>query len=226
MSALQKLQLTDSIIVKGLKARAQDRVKIDYTRGTIESETHSEFFPIDIVAQYGLFKGSHHSASQWNAAITAALYQESVNRAYRLISQKQRTEKELRVLIKNTKRYEFTDHMIDSAISRILQLGYLDEASTAKAHVARTNSRLKSSRKLKYELHMRGISKTAADDVLESHSEIEAASELAQKKAQRLKKYDPSIAKIRLYRYLVQQGFPYSLSRQLADQYFSTSPSY
>ena len=226
MPALQELQLTDSVVIKGLKARAQDRVKIDYTRKTTESQTHSELFPIDIIAQYGLFKGSNHTAGQWNAAITAALYQESVNRAYRLISQKQRTEKELRALIKNTKKYKFTEHMIDTAVTRILLLGYLDDASTAKAHVTRTNSRLKSSRKLKHELHMRGVSKTAADDVLESHSEIDAASELAEKKVQRLKKYDSPVAKIRLYRYLVQQGFPYSLSRQLADQHFSATPSY
>ena len=73
---------------------------------------------------------------------------------------------------------------------------------------------------------MRGISTTAADDVLDSHSEINAASELAQKKARRLKKYDSPVAKVRLYRYLVQQGFPYSLSRQLADQHFSTAPDY
>ena len=226
MPALQELQLTDSVVIKGLKARAQDRVKIDYTRKTTESQTHSELFPIDIIAQYGLFKGSNHTAGQWNAAITAALYQESVNRAYRLISQKQRTEKELRASIKNTKKYKFTEHMIDTAVTRIFLLGYLDEASTAKAHVTRTNSRLKSSRKLKYELHMRGISTTAADDVLDSHSEIDAASELAQKKARRLKKYDSPVAKVRLYRYLVQQGFPYSLSRQLADQHFSTTSDY
>ena len=55
MPALQELQLIDSVVIKGLKARAQDRVKIDFTREITESETHSELFPIDIVAQYGLF---------------------------------------------------------------------------------------------------------------------------------------------------------------------------
>ena len=116
--------------------------------------------------------------------------------------------------------------MVNTAIARILGLGYLDEASTARAHVTRAKSRLKSSRKLKYELHMRGISKTTSDEILSSHSETNAAAEVAKKKAARLKKHDASTAKIRLYRYLVQQGFPYSLSRQLADHHFSTSASY
>ena len=226
MPTLEQLPLTDSIAVKALKGRAQERVKVNYTRQATESEIHSELFPIDIVVQYGLFKGTRHTASQWNTAITAALYQESVNRAYRLISQKQRTEQELRSLIKNTKKYNFTDHMINTAITRIIALGYLDEASTAKTHVTRANSRLKSSRKLKYELRMRGVSKNTSDEILRSRSETNAAAEVAKKKAARLKKHDAPTAKIRLYRYLVQQGFPYSLSRQLADHHFSTSASY
>ena len=223
MSPLEELSLTDSVVIKALKARAQERVKVDYTRQSTHSELHNDVFPLDTIVKYKLYKGSRHTATVWNEAVTSALYQESVNRAFRLIAQKQRTEQELRLLIKTTKRYNFTEDMINTAVKRVDMLGYLNESSTAKAHVTRTRARLKSSRKLKQELHARGVSNTAADEVLESHSDLNAAQEVAQKKAARLIKHDQPTAKLRLYRYLVQQGFPYDLSRQLADQHFSTS---
>lgn len=225
MQLLEELPPTGSIVIKALKARAQERVKVDYTQENTNSEIHSDVFPIDTVVEYRLFKGSQHTVTTWNEAIKSALYQESVNRAFRLISQKQRTEQELRLLIKNTKRYKFTDDMINIAITRIDMLGYLNDSSTAKAHVTRSNARLKSSQKLKQELQARGVSKAASDEALESHSDLSAAQEVAEKKAARLRKHDQPTAKIRLYRYLVQQGFTYDLSRQLADQHFSISLS-
>ena len=225
MSLLAELSPDDSIVIKALKARAQERVKVDYTRQSTHSELHNDIFPLDTIIKYALFKGSRHTATAWNEAVISALYQESANRAFRLIAQKQRTKQELRFSIKNTKRYNFTEDMINTAVKRVDTLGYLNESSTAKAHVTRTSARLKSSRKLKQELHARGVSNTAANEVLESHSDLTAAQEVAQKKAARLIKHDQPTAKIRLYRYLVQQGFPYDLSRQLADQHFSTSLS-
>ncbi len=223
MRLLEELSPSGSIVIKALKARAHERVKVDYTQENTNSEIHSDVFPIDTIVEYRLFKGSQHTVDTWNEAITSALYRESVNRAFKLISQKQRTEQELRLLIKNTKRYNFTDDMINIAITRVDKLGYLNDSSTAKAHVTRSNARLKSSQKLKQELHARGISKTASDEALKSHSDLSAAQEVAEKKAARLIKHDRPTAKIRLYRYLVQQGFTYDLSHQLADQHFSTS---
>jgi len=136
--------------------------------------------------------------------------EKALQKAYRLLTVRARSEQELRSKLRERK---FDDRVVDQAISRLYELNYLDDAVFARQWVRRLAiEKLSGDRRIETSLREKGLSRTVYEPILaeirQDMPEKEAIRQLIRKKLKgaRLQKYDGR-EKRRLAQNLLGRGF-------------------
>lgn len=145
--------------------------------------------------------------------------------ALSLISYRMRSVKELRDRLK---RKKYRDELIERTVSRLQQIGLLDDRKFADAYVhARLTQRPAARRVIEQELCGRGIAAGIIAEVLAEQYPVEheasIARDLAAGKSRQLRG-DPIKASKRLSDYLLRRGFSWDIIRPLRDEFITQEP--
>jgi regulatory protein len=135
----------------------------------------------------------------------------AIEAALRLLAMSPRSEKELRQRL--TKR-GFRRAALEAAVTRVREMGYLDDAAYAKFFVeTRQASTPRSRRALTFELSRKGVDREVAASSVEEVSDAAAALEAAQRRLRSLRGLDRATFTRRLGSFLASRGFGYGVTR-------------
>jgi regulatory protein len=108
---------------------------------------------------------------------------------------------------------------VEAVISRLMRQGYLDDVAFANYWVEnREQFRPRGRRALAYELRQKGVDGDVIDSVLERVEEDDLAWSAVAGKIERWADLEEYAFKQRVAGYLDRRGFPYGVSREVADR--------
>lgn len=183
----------------------------------------------DLIVSYRLIPGKVILKEELDKLIYEAEVGKLMERMYGLFSVRQRSEKEVRIYLKNLSfkrkikdREEISDITIDLLIERLKQKGLIDDLEFAKAWVeARRKSKQKGERALKAELFQKGIDREIIEEVVRlqvaGYSEEELARQALEKKLKSWKNLPPLEFKKKAYEFLMRKGFDYSVVKSAVE---------
>lgn len=96
---------------------------------------------------------------------------------------------------------------VDAAITKLVHLGYLDDALRAEQYLATSRARELAARLLRSELIKRGVGARVAEDALREHDDAEAALRAARRRLGALRGLDTERRARRLRDFLARRGF-------------------
>lgn len=139
--------------------------------------------------------------------------------ALRLLAMSPRSEKELR---ERLAKRGFRKAALESAVIRVREMGYLDDAAYAKFFVeTRQASTPRSRRALTFELSRKGVDRQVAASSVEDVSDVEAAYAAAQRRLRALRDLDCATFTRRLGAFLGSRGFGYGVTRLTIERCWS-----
>jgi regulatory protein len=175
----------------------------------------------DLLVKHHLYKDKNISNEEWVALVKEAESQGIVKSAFRLISFRTRTAKELRLkLIEKG----FNDEAIAGIIEKLILDGYINHKEYAEQFVRDAIQLKKKGLKwVRFELAHRGIEQTIIDEAISrvDHSfEIEQMRSLADRKwAQYVRKYGNTYeTKLRMRHFLETKGCTNSTIQSLMNE--------
>lgn len=144
------------------------------------------------------------------------------NRRKKRDAERKKTDPEFASMCRDLKintheRKLYTEEDIERVINKLLEKKYLDDYRFASWYIEnRSVKKGISKKRLSEELTKKGISKSIASELLVSsgRSENEEIKKVIQKRGARY-------TKDKLLRYLVSRGFPFELSKDMVEAYFS-----
>lgn len=165
----------------------------------------------------GLNVGDQLVEEEIGAILADSLNSKAYNASLRYLSYRPRSVQEVRHYLA---RKGYDCDAIDSAIGRLLEMGYLNDGDFALSWVAsRMATKPRSSKVLRLELRSKGVDKeyvdSALSELLDPDSELALLRNVVAKKL-RLAKYSTDIQK--LTQYLLGQGYKYSDVRTVVSQ--------
>jgi regulatory protein len=141
---------------------------------------------------------------------------DAVEAALRLLAMQQRSEKDLRDRLR---RRGLRQAAVDAAVTRMQELGYLNDAAYARSYVeARQASTPRSRRALSFELSRHGVDRELASEVTSELSDPDAAYDAAQRRLRALRGVDRQTFARRLGNFLASRGFSYGTARLTIDR--------
>ena len=132
----------------------------------------------------------------------------AVEAGLRILARVRRTETDIRERLAR----RFSAQAVDAALSRLHELGYVDDHVWALDYVTRERSSTRSTRLLRQELRTRSVPEAAAEAALATHDEraaVETATRHALRRLGATALTDPA-GRRRLISYLGRRGFAYS----------------
>jgi regulatory protein len=143
---------------------------------------------------------------------------EARNKAFHLLSYRERTIKEMRDRLK---KKDFSAEVIEKVITYLLEKDYLNEQRFAEMWIRSRINHHPRGRKLIYkELKDKGVERkiinSALDEYLSREKELEMASYLMNKWLRRRKDEDSSSYKLK--NYLARKGFNYDMIYEITDK--------
>jgi regulatory protein len=132
------------------------------------------------------------------------------NTAYRLLTYRARSRKELEEKLKDR---EFSDAVIEEVVAGLTRLGYINDREFARQWAAgRIRLRGFGRRRIEQELRNKGISRDVIRETLcavfEDSPEADIAQREAEKKLRSLARFAPEVRRRRLAGHLERRGFP------------------
>jgi regulatory protein len=135
----------------------------------------------------------------------------AIEAALRLLAMSPRSEKDLR---QRLKQRGFRGGALEAAVTRVKEMGYLDDAAYAKFFVeTRQASTPRSRRALTFELGRKGVARELAASSVEEVSDADAAFGAAQRRLRALRNLDRAAFTRRLGSFLASRGFGYGVTR-------------
>jgi regulatory protein len=173
-------------------------------------------FSLTLDEAFKLRKGQVLTAAEIEALRNEDDLIKAVDRAARFIAYRPRSEKEVR---RNLTDHDVDEAVVDSAIERLNNLGYLDDRAFAAFWIKdRQTFKPASPRALRYELRQKGV----ADDIItECLAEVEAddaAYRAAQSQVRKLSRLDKQGFRTKLAGFLQRRGFSYSETRTAIER--------
>jgi regulatory protein len=136
--------------------------------------------------------------------------------ALRLLAMSPRSEKELR---ERLKKRGFPKAAMEIAVTRVQEMGYLNDAAYARFFVeSRQASTPRSRRALSFELARKGVTREVAASSVEEVSDADAAYRAAQRRLRSLQKLDRVTFTRRLGSFLGSRGFGYGVTRATIER--------
>jgi regulatory protein len=150
-------------------------------------------------------------------AMTASLYQQLMDRAFRLLARKARSTAELRA--KLLERAPAEEHVVEQVIARLQELGYVNDQQLASDYaVARLQLKPMGRRRLREELRRKRLPEDAIESALDdayARLDEDALIARAVRKWVRTKGAPKTKAEVkRLFDHLVRLGFDYEHIRR------------
>ncbi len=134
--------------------------------------------------------------------------------AYRLLSYRDRSEKELRGRFQ---KKGFSEDDIESVISRLREKGFINDRSLALSlKKSAEDVKLLGTMGTRWFLHRRGIAENIIDDVVEENEseESERAYRLVEKKMRSMQRFSADEVKKKLWRFLMSKGYSFDTIRK------------
>lgn len=164
-----------------------------------------------------LHKGQTLTQTEIDALRDADEVVRAVDRAARFIAYRPRSEQEVR---RNLQDKDVPAPVIDAAVTRLQQLGYLDDRAFADFWVKNRNTfRPSSERALRYELRQKGVSDRIISDVLAEAETDDAAYRAAQGQIRRLRGLTRREFRAKLNGFLQRRGFSFSDARSTIERF-------
>lgn len=161
----------------------------------------------EVLARHSLKTGQEFDKNFFDDLILENGDYACFNRALGLLSKLMKTEKQLRDYLKEKK---YPKVCIDKAIDKLKDYGYIDDKAYAENYINASSS-IKSKRKIKYELILKGVKEEIVENALENfsdESEYEVCLKFAQKYLKN-KQIDLK-TKQKFYNHLAGKGFSFS----------------
>ncbi len=174
----------------------------------------------DTILKYGLRTNDELSPDRINEMREEDEYTFGKNVAYKFLSYRQRSEKEIRAKLKEKKIQPAT---IEKIIKYLRELKYLDDELFSKMYLqSQLLNKPAGKRLLKMKMLEKGISKDTADKILKENyneeDEIKAAKLLLSKYTKRIKKKDEKEIKKKCFQYLISRGFDFEIAKQVIGE--------
>ena len=177
----------------------------------------------DIVLDFKLCTGQHLTVKRQEEVLHANAFIEARSKALEYISYKPRSEQEVRDRLR---KKEFHEAAIEAAITRLRELGYLNDASYAEAFVRdRLVMRRYGMRRIRQELKQRGVDEKLIRDAVEPIEDdqvLEAAQTAAAgrwKSLMRKSRLTNHQRRQKLYSFLARRGFGSDVVRKAIEKY-------
>lgn len=185
-------------------------------------------FSLPIIEAARLHKGQQLTESEVAALRAVDDVHKAVDRAVRFLSYRPRSIHEVRA---NLAKHDISNPVIDQAIERLIDLGYLDDAAFARFWVEnRSTFKPLSPRALRYELRRKGVPDSVIDEALVSIQPGAAAYDAARTRASRYQGASRAEFRHKLTGFLQRRGFQYGVCRevieQLADELTQENPDF
>jgi regulatory protein len=135
-------------------------------------------------------------------------------RALTALSRRSHTEYDLR---QRLGRQQFSSEEIDTAVVRLRELGYLDDARWAADFVDARRGRL-GGRRLRQDLARRGVPREHVEAATSDLDETPAAIATARRRLPSLRRYEPMQQQRRLYGYLQRRGFSHDATKRAVSE--------
>ncbi len=188
----------------------------DRARVFVDGEFWAEL-DAGIAAERGLREGAEASADELAEARVAGERPLAMSRALNVLGYRARSARELR---ERLKRAGYAGETVDEVISRLEELGYLDDEGFAR-ELARSEARKYGPRRIYGDLRRAGIDEEAAWEVVEEEfagrSEHEAAREAARRRYNTGEGSDAQVR--RVYSFLMRRGYSAGICAEVAREY-------
>ncbi|OGO50870.1 MAG: hypothetical protein A2148_07910 [Chloroflexi bacterium RBG_16_68_14] len=171
---------------------------------------------MELAAEHDLRPGRTLSPEELSALAEAEARRNALESALRLLSYRPRSERELGDRLA---RKGFGREVIAGTLSRLRELGYLDDAAFARFWTeTRQAFRPRSRWLLAGELRRRGVSQEAAEGATAAISDEQAAYQAAARRLRALRGLEYQQFRERLGRFLTSRGFSYAVARRTIER--------
>ncbi len=169
----------------------------------------------DTILRYGLRTNDELEEEKIKEMREADEYIFGKNVAYKFLSYRQRSEKEIRTKLKEKKIQVET---IEKVINYLKEFKYLNDEIFSKTYLqSQLINKPAGKRLLKMKMIEKGISKETADKVLKvnysGEEELSSAKLLLTKYKKRIKQKDEREIKRKCFQYLISRGFDFDISK-------------
>lgn len=170
----------------------------------------------DLAAERDLRPGRAVTADELSALADAEARRSARESAFRLLSYRPRSERELR---ERLARKGFERAVVEETLGRLRDLGYLDDAAFARFWTETHQTlRPRSRWLLASELRRRGVAQGTAEQATAGISDEDAAYQAAGKRLRALRGLEYGQFRERLGRFLSSRGFSYGIARRTIER--------
>jgi len=176
---------------------------------------------LDVALKFGLKKGDILTDEQIEEILFAEDRKKAFERALRILSYRDRSEKEMRTKLSKA---GYDEKIINLVVKELKRLQLMDEEKFARNY-AKTKmvTRPAGEFLLKRELKQKGISDEIIEETLkeiyQEKDQSQVAVELAKKKKLQLKNVDVKKAKKRMSDFLMRRGFNWEIVSEIIEQW-------
>ena len=137
-------------------------------------------------------------------------------RALTFLSYRPRSRAEIEGYLR---RKEASAAVVQIVVARLTEAGLLDDQAFAQYWVQnREQFRPRGSRSLRFELRIKGVPDSLAEQAVETIDEAESAYRAAQARAQRMRGLERKVFRSRLGGFLQRRGFTYEIVKETVDR--------
>jgi len=171
----------------------------------------------EILAKSNLSVGRELSDQEVNDLILKNELGKSLDRVYRFLSYRPRSEKEIRDYLR---KKEVEEKIVEKVVSKVKKLGYVDDLKFVRWWVEqRSTFRPRGKYVLTIELRQKGVAPEIIDQVLgESIDEVPLAQKAIQKKINEYLKLPPRESRQKIAAYLRRRGFSWETIEKVFDK--------
>ena len=165
----------------------------------------------DVAARFHITPGRTLTPDNLEAIAAAQAREDALSAALRLVASRPRSEKEMRQALA---RRRVPAALIGEMLSRLRELGLLDDRAFANSFVeSRDQSRPRSRRLMAQELRQKGVSREIASESTTGIDDADAAYRAAQRRAGAMATLRYPNFERRLGGFLLRRGFSYQTTR-------------
>lgn len=169
-----------------------------------------------VAERFGLKLGMELVPADVERILKGQVQQDCFDKGMQYVSRRMHSRKELS---QKLARAEFPADVVEAALSRMEELGYVNDSEFARQRLASAQRKLIGERRARAELMRSGVKGDVASDAIEQHFSSDEAKQNAQKlidkNLPRLSRLDPMTAKRRLIGLLQRRGFDYETIKPL-----------
>lgn len=169
-----------------------------------------------VAERFGMKVGMELAPADVERVLKGQVQQDCFDKAMSYLSRRMHSRKEL---AQKLGRAEFPPDVVEASLSRLEELGYVNDGEFARQKLAGAQRKLIGERRAMAELMRSGVKSDVAHDAVEQHFSSDDAKEnarkLIEKNLPRLMRLDAVTAKRRLVGLLQRRGFDYETIKPL-----------